>query len=280
MTNNLTISNLYLPDINMDPTPFSTIIDSIYQEHNHYNVTLPADWLQGRTAYGGLSAALCLEATNRSLPDLPPLRSAQFSFIGPATRQLNISPNVLRRGKSTVFVGTDLNGESGLAVRSSLCFGSQRGSTHDHDFLPMPKASRPDECDSYYVWQNRPNFMNHFEGRLVKGALPFTSGTDPEMIVWLRHNDTGDDSSLVRLLALADALPPAALVMSSDFIPISTMTWSIEILDTKPFTSKGWWLVHAVAETSREGYSTQNTFIWNSEGKPILTARQNVAIFG
>jgi hypothetical protein len=48
---------------------------------------------QGRTTYGGCSAALCLEAAKRLLRDqrhsagaaeLPPLRSAQVAFVGPA----------------------------------------------------------------------------------------------------------------------------------------------------------------------------------------------------
>jgi hypothetical protein len=63
-----------------------------------HRITLPADWLQGRTAYGGLSAALCLQATVRSHADLPPLRSAQFCFIGPATGELDIAAAVLRQG--------------------------------------------------------------------------------------------------------------------------------------------------------------------------------------
>jgi hypothetical protein len=39
-------------------------------------------------------------------------------------------------------------------------------------------------------------------------------------------------------------------------------------------------LVQAIADTSREGYSSQSIVIWNSDGKPVLTSRQNVAIFG
>lgn len=261
-------------------TPFSALTADMQLDNGSHSIVLPADWLQGRTAYGGLSAALCLEAIYRSLEDLPPLRSAQFCFVGPATGKLSISADVLRKGKSATLVGSDLTGDSGLAVRSSFCFGSERTSSHDHQSFDMPKVAAPDDCPSYYVWPDRPNFMDHFDGRLAAGAMPRTTGADPEMTVWLRHHDAGDESSLVRLLALADALPPPALVLSKVFIPISTMTWSIDMLEAKPFTSTGWWLVQATADTSRNGYSSQNTVIWSPDGKRVLVARQNVAIFG
>jgi len=264
----------------MELTPFSSLTEAMQKEGDHQIINLPSDWLQGRTAYGGLSAALCLEATYRAAPDLPPLRSAQFCFIGPATGQLTISPSILRKGKSTVVVGVDLTGEGGLAVRATMCFGVGRKSAHDYQFFVMPMLKGPDVCPSYYEWPSRPNFMNHFEGRLAEGAMPGTPGMPPEMTVWLRHHDRGDESSLVRLMALADALPPASMVMSEVLHPISTMTWSIDMLEAQPSTGDGWWLVQAKADTSQEGYSAQSTVIWNSDGNPVLVARQNVAIFG
>jgi hypothetical protein len=81
-------------------TAFSSMLATLVAVDDHYAITLPADWLQGRTAYGGLSASLCLQATLLAQPDLPPLRSAQFSFIGPASGALRIRPQLLRQGTS------------------------------------------------------------------------------------------------------------------------------------------------------------------------------------
>lgn len=261
-------------------TPFSTLVDAMRLSTDRYTATLPSDWLQGRTAYGGLSAALCLEAVTRKQDALPPLRSAQFCFFGPATGELTVDDRVLRRGKSTVLMGADLHGEDGLAARATFCFGASRASAHDHVALPMPDVPTPEDCPDFYTWPDQPNFMKHFEGRLAQGARSRSPGAPPEMTVWLRHRDKGDDNSLVRLLALADALPPAAMVLAKERTMISTMTWSIDMLDANPGTKNGWWLVRAEADTSREGYSAQSTVIWNPEGAPILLARQNVVIFG
>lgn len=265
----------------MTQTPFSQLLAALNtDEAGRHAIELPPDWLQGRTAYGGLSAALCLEATLRSHAELPPLRSAQFCFIGPATGVLRMAPQVLRQGKSTVVVGVDLTGDSGLAVRATFCFGASRAVAHTHGTLDIPVVVAPEAAPPYFDWPNRPNFMSHFDGRLVRGSMPGTPGHAPEMTVWLRHHDAEVGHSLVRLLALADALPPAALVMYSKGVPISTMTWAIEFLDDSPQTTDGWWLAQAVANASGQGYSAQGTVIWNRDGRPTLIARQNVAIFG
>lgn len=264
----------------MNRTSFSTLMDAMQGTPGAYTIELPTDWLQGRTAYGGLSAAICLEAAYRSAPDLPPLRSAQYCFVGPATGPLRVAVQVLRRGKSTVLLSADLHGEAGLAVRATLCFGTGRPSAVLHDGLAPPPVAAPQTYPDYFTWSNRPNFMGHFMGKLVSGARPGTPDTEPAMTVWLRHQDAQAHPSPVGLLALADALPPAAMVCFREVIPISTMTWSIEVLCDSPTSDSGWWLVRARADTSMNGYSAQETVIWSADGQPVIVARQNVAIFG
>jgi acyl-CoA thioesterase len=263
-----------------EKTPFSALIAGMQHDKGNHCITVPPDWLQGRTTYGGLSAALCLEATYRSFDQLPPLRSAQFCFVGPATGNLRISSHLLRTGKSTTLVGCDMTGDNGIAIRSTLCFGAERISSHQYQALAMPVHAEPKECPNYYDWPDSPNFTRHFDARLAAGAMPRTPAAKPEMTVWMRHQDVGDDSSLVRLIALADALPPASLVLSKEPMPLSTLTWSIDMLDGHPFTSTGWWLTRASCDTSLAGYSAQETVIWSPDGKPVFIARQNVALFG
>ncbi|QQX86699.1 thioesterase family protein [Cupriavidus necator] len=258
---------------------FSRLIATLESGGGSFAITLPSDWLQGRTAYGGLSAALCLEATLRAFPDLPPLRSAQFSFVAPATGVLRIAVNILRQGKSTVFTTADLEGENGVAARATFCFGVGRSIAREYANVPSPTAPRLEECPPYFTWPNQPNFRQHFEGRLAAGARTGTPGCPPEMLVWARHRDEDVSGGPVSLLALADALPPAALIMFSEPPPISTMTWSIDMLDAEPASTTGWWLVKCAVDSVHEGYSAQQTIIWNSDGRPILVARQNVAIF-
>ena len=87
---------------------YSQMLQSFREEKGAFLAAISADWMQGRTTYGGLAAALSLEGTLRAHPSLPPLRSAQVSFIGPAGGEVRVAPQLLRQGKSVAFVGADL----------------------------------------------------------------------------------------------------------------------------------------------------------------------------
>jgi acyl-CoA thioesterase len=131
-------------------TEFSGLMGSMTQATDGWAITVSEDWLQGRTVYGGLSAALCLEAAHRQFGDLPPLRSAQISFIGPATGALKLTPVELRKGKSTVFVGVDLFGESGLATRATFCFGAGRASKVAFAAKAAAQINKPESCPAFF----------------------------------------------------------------------------------------------------------------------------------
>lgn len=260
-------------------TAFTELMSAVTQDGDAFRTTLTEDWLQGRTAYGGLSAALCVETALRAVPDLPPLRSAQFALIGPAAGPLTMSASVLRRGKSTAFVNVDLTGEAGLAARAILGFGLARKSALAYADLPMPPVKSIEESPSFFG--NRPaiSFQQHFESRMAGGARPFTPDSEPEYLIWFRHRDEKARTGIVPLIALADAPPPAAMVIFPQPAPISTMTWSMDVLTDDPQTREGWWLIQSKTETAWQGYSTQSMMVWNADGRPVIAHRQNVAIF-
>ncbi|MDD3444549.1 MAG: thioesterase family protein [Zavarzinia sp.] len=260
-------------------TSFTEFLAALAPVEGGLGVTATDDWLQGRTLYGGASAALCLETALRAIDDLPPLRSAQFAFVGPATGALEMRPVVLRRGKSTAFVGVDLAGDAGIATRALLCFGAARQSAVAFDGLPMPEAPDPATCTDFFRGGMRPNFAHQFEMVDAGGGIPFSMGETPEYRLWLRHKDRAAAADMTALVALADAPPPAAMVRFPSFGPISTVTWSMEILNDPPAGGEGWCLMVSRAETMADGYSSQAMSLWAADGTPLMAARQSVAIF-
>ena len=48
-------------------TEFSELMQGLARDGASWTVTVNDDWLQGRTIYGGLAGAFCLEATLRQL---------------------------------------------------------------------------------------------------------------------------------------------------------------------------------------------------------------------
>ena len=263
----------------MSGTSFKQLLAAMSQNNDSFSVTLPDDWLQGRTAYGGLSAALCYEAACRANEDLPPLRSAQFAFIGPAVGELVITPALLRRGKSAAFVGVDLMGDAGIAARALLCFGAERPSEQAYLDIAAPEVPTVDDSRDFFNRKGVPGFTQHFQGRLAQGATPCTPDHEPDMTVWLRHDDDDLPQGLTPVIALGDALPPASMIKFSKAAPVSSMTWSMDILSDDITSASGWWLLRAVSEQAEHGYSSQAMTLWDDQGRAVMAARQTVAIF-
>ena len=257
---------------------FSNLIDGAAFADGVLSMHISEDWMQGRTTYGGLSAALCLETARRAFPELPPLRSALVSFIGPAGGAVEGRASLLRQGKSVAFVEADVTGEKGLATRCAFAFGAERASVFERTFAPTPSMPGPAACETYIPEGLGPSFANHFETRLAKGARPGTGADEHDHFIWVRHKDVAADS-VVALLALADMPPPAVMPMFKEFAPISSMTWMVNLLTENPQTDDGWWLLQSRAENASNGYSSQDMLVWNAAGELVIAGRQSVAIF-
>lgn len=257
---------------------FTDLIAAADMADDVMRLTIPDSWMQGRTTYGGLSAALCLAAAERAFPDLPPLRSANISFIGPAGGAVEGRAQALRRGKSVSFIEADLKTEDGLATRCVFAFGAARESMFDHTFTPPPNLPGPETCEDFIPKGFGPNFAQHFETKLAQGARPGTNSDEHDHFVWVRHVDEKADT-MAALLALADMPPPAVMPMFPRFKPISSMTWHMNFLVDAPESRDGWWLLRSRAENARSGYTSQDMPIWNSEGELVAVGRQSVAIF-
>ena len=265
----------------MTETTFTQLLAGLERgTHGRIEAHIPQDWMQGRTTYGGLTAALSLEAAQALAGDVP-VRAVQVAFIGPIGGDLVISPSLLRRGKNSVFVNVDVVGETGLAARSIFAFGIKRQSHVAFEGLPMPKVlPGPHEAEPLFPDdRQRPNFMRHFNMRIAEGTRPVSGGTLPLFGLWLRHKDEGVLYSPTALLALADAPPPAAMAIFQQPGPVSSMTWMAEFLSHELETSEGWYYARHDAQTVRDGYSSQAMTLWSADGRPLMVGRQTVAVF-
>jgi acyl-CoA thioesterase len=258
---------------------YTEIIAAFSAAPGEFRGQVAENWLQGRTFYGGLTAALCLEGALKALPGLPPLRSAEIAFIGPAEGEVRIDVGVLRQGKSVTFVNADLMAEAGLAARAVFAFGQARASMFNRHFTPLPDVPGPDESAVFFSpGFEGPVFARNFDVRLAKGGVPMSSSKEHDHFLWVRHRDPAA-TSIAALLALADMPPPAVMPMFPTFARISSMTWGLNFLTDHPKTEDGWWLLESRAENAAEGYSSQDMFVWSRSGEPVIAGRQSVAIF-
>ena len=266
----------------MTYTSFSQLIDGLEcLSHGRIHAVIPDNWMQGRTTYGGLTAALCHESA-RKVADGRPLRAVQVAFVGPSGGDVVVSPTVLREGKNATFVSTDLVTEQGVAARCLFTFGASRPSSLSLKTLPMPDVQPPQGLPRYIPENQGPGFTVHFDMEHCLGPGPFSGADHADVGMWLRHRDPEARTRPVdptHLLSIADVPPPAAMAMMSERGPISSMTWMVEFLADAPETEDGWWLSRSTAETAMGGYSSQAMTLWNRAGQPILVGRQTVAIF-
>ncbi|WP_448664311.1 thioesterase family protein [Sphingomonas sp. CJ20] len=256
-------------------TPIAEIIAAAEPCENGFRTTVQPDWMQGRTAFGGLSSALALHAATAIEPDLPPLRSAQVAFIGPLAGDVTITATRLRRGRNAAFLQSDVASEAGLGMRATFVFMAALPSVLQHDTTAAAPIAAPAPDTEVYTGPD-----NFFTGNFNFVDRP--EGLGPaEWLRWARLRGREGLDPMVELMAIGDALPPAAFKLIGDFrTPLSSLNWQINFLNPAPQTRDGWWLLHARADAAHDGYSSQRMAIWSSDGEMVAEAMQGVAIFG
>lgn len=257
-------------------TPIRDILAAATPIDGGFRAEIPSDWLQGRTAYGGLSSALALHAAQKIEPDLPPLRSAQISFIGPLSGSVSVTATKLRRGRTAAFIQADIVSDAGLGYRAIFVFMAEQPSRVTLSgglARPLP----PPAADAKLYTGPDEFFTGNFNFLDLKHEAPGAA----EWLRWARLRDGAGIDPMVEVLALADALPPAAFkLFGKDFVPLSSLTWIVNLLTPTPATTDGWWLLAATSEHAVNGGSSQSMMVWNADGVTVAQGMQSVAIFG
>lgn len=244
-----------------------------------YTANLPDNWLQGRTAFGGITSALLVAAIQNENADLPPLRTLQVNFIGPAVGALDVSTQLLRQGKNNITYRAELDSELGAGTHGYMTFGVNRELELAMDYPPKSDIARPDELEPWIMSSEAPNFLTNFDRRIVSGPGFFERSDNPDIMIWARMKDeTCWQDGLLPLIVLADA-PPAAFAALSGVRALSSMNWNINFLTDDFTTEDGWWLFRSATRFIRDGYSSQLIQAWNSEGRRVMDSLQHIAIF-
>ena len=255
-------------------TSLPDALAALKQVDDGWRVTVPDNWLQGRTAYGGFSAALALQAAQSSDTDLPPLRSAQISFIAPLAGEVTIRARRLRRGRNAAFVQADVESEAGLGLRATFVFMGPVESRIELRQGRPPAFDKPNGETATFTGK-APYFTQNFD---YLDRRDDTVGP-AEWLRWVRLKERAGLDPMVELMAVADCLPPAALKLVGGPAPVSSMTWMVNLLVPQPATEDGWWLLRANADHASAGSSSQQMAIWNSDGAAMAEQMQSVAIF-
>lgn len=256
-------------------TPIADILAAATPTATGFTTTIPTDWMQGRTCYGGLSSALALHAAQHSEPDLPPLRTALIAFVGPLAGEVKVTATRLRRGRTAAFIQADISSDAGLGYRATFVFMHDLPSKIDFD--QRPGCDQPPPAADARLHTGPDEF---FTGNFNFLDVKTPDLAPAELLRWARLRARDGLDPMVELLAIADGLPPAAhKLLGNVQVPLSTITWQINLLSAHPATTDGWWLLSARTDYARNGSTSQAMTIRNASGELLADAIQSVAIF-
>ena len=244
---------------------------------------IPDDWAQGRTAYGGVSAALSYVAMKEKVAKGRLMRSFNCNFVGPLTtnKAFTIEVEILREGKNASQVLARIVQDDKTCVLCQASFGVSRGSkiaiqNNDKHGMSPPKKAKfiP------YIPKVTPKFIRQFDLAIDKGAMPFTGSKESLIHGWMRFKKPTNTIDDAHIICMIDAWPPTVLQMLRWPAPASTMSWNVEFIhphgELKP---EDWFAYQVETRQAADGYAHTEANIWDAQGELIAISRQAVAIF-
>lgn len=261
------------------PTPWSQLLAGARVQSGVAQLEVPADWMQGRTVFGGLQAAVVLRAMRSLVPEAP-LRTLQGTFLAPVPQGLvTARAHVLRTGKSATHVEARIvDGDATLALLVGV-FGTAR---------PSAVSIRPRQAslnvakpiDFPFMRGVTPEFTQHFKVRWLRGLPPYMGDTQTDHVLEVSLRDAGPVSE-AHVLAVADFIPPVALSHLKAPAAGSTLTWMIEMIaDRFDALAPERWRIDAQLASAGAGYTSQSVMVWGPQGEPVATSRQSMVVFG
>jgi acyl-CoA thioesterase len=251
-----------------------------------FNIT--DDWLQGRTTFGGLIAALAVQAMLDCSEGAPmPLRALQTNFVGPVgVGELVVQVQLLRVGKNTrqiqaTALQRDALGQMAVAAVLLATFGAPRQSTLQ-TLLPTAPAVAvgPEQALRFpYIDGVTPGFLRQFDIRWAEGPLPYTGGSGWNTRMYLRLLDaTGVHPDVLKTL-LADIQQTPVIGQFQTPAPASSVTWALELRPTAVVAPDALWRIDMDTLAAAEGYVNQRGMLWTPAGELAALAYQVVAVY-
>jgi acyl-CoA thioesterase len=268
------------------PVDFSAVLASMRPVPGGMSVTVPPDWLQGRTAFGGMQAAIAVRAMREALPEAAralPLRAAQTTFIGPVPGDTEIKTEavVLRVGRSTCHARCDLLHEGRIACSVTGIFGAPRTSVFVKELPhPEPGVGPDDRAVATFAGAAAPAFIQHIEQRWAYGSVPFSGAAEPRSMIYVRLKDKRCEPEHA-LVALADAIPTPVLSVLQTPTPAVSLNWMLEILrDPARLDLDEWVLIDTDVRAGTDGYLSQTSVLYGADGHAYSVSHQTVGVFG
>jgi acyl-CoA thioesterase len=242
------------------------------------HLTHAADWMQGRTLYGGASALLAYKMATRAFPGLPPLRAGQVAFVAPVGEEIALTAAIIRQGRNVTQVRSEIHADGKLALTAFWLFGEGREANALAPAAPPEDWPGPPDANAPVTHSFAPSFVaKNFELRHGQ-----TMGAERGATIrrWARLTEAHDLDPVSKLVLMGDVMPPGAMRAMQRQGPISSINWSFNVLDHESQSPGGWYLTENASQHADAGYSSERLRMWDANGKQVLDGLQCVAVFG
>lgn len=260
-----------------------SLLNQMSTLQDSYELTIPVSWGQGRTAYGGISAALCFQAAQNHIEDQRTPRSFHCNFIGPVTcgEPLKITSEILRTGKNVTQIVASVLQNDRVCVMAQICFGVSRGSILQKPDMTKHELTVPKKGNFLpQIPKLVPKFIQHFELAVEKGSLALGKSDQPVLHGWSKLKHPPAKMTYASLIAVMDAWPPTMYQMKRIPAPASTMSWDLEFISPIDNLNGEEWIASVnEARHIENGYGHEESTFWAPDGSVLAYSRQVVAIF-
>ena len=253
--------------------------DALISHDGSYEIS--KDLLQGRTAFGGLLAAIGMRELQALAPaDRVPL-SLNVEFVAPVpVGTLWSTAKVLRSGKYLSQMEAMLSVSSEPAVVLQAVFGKPRDSEFEIIAKAESLSSSIDEAQRFSrIDESLPPFLQHFEFQYTESGFPFSGTGTGDLGGFCKHQNPA--RGYPGLVALLDAWPPTALPFYTRPVAASTVHWNIHFhhhdIAECDFSSNHY-AYKARTYAANSGVATTDASL-RLDGEVFASARQLVAIF-
>lgn len=244
----------------------------------HEAFLIPDGWLQGRSLFGGLTAAALAALASKHVDAGRTLRSASIQLLrptrpGPAMGKLRI----VREGRTTTFAQAILVQHDEETALASFVFTAPHPTATAIAGPPAFVGPTADSLeDLSYVPGLFPEFTQHVAMRWAQGAPPYSGAETAHFDGYCRFRIPAGGAEGV--LGLLDMWPCPSLSVLREPRAASTVTWSAHIAAI-PANFEQWFSFSYDTIVGTEGFHVAAGHLHAADGTYVGFTEQLVAIF-
>lgn len=246
--------------------------------------TIHESWAQGRTTFGGLSAALLAQRIRSNIDQERNLRAVNVNFSAPLSIEspVKIKLTKLAQGKSLSQVMAQAIQNETICTTVLATFGKDKSSHIIHNSDELTTENGRELQNFPYIEGVAPKFIQHINIQIERGDLPFSSSKERELSGWMKFKDGVTKWTDVHVLGLIDVWPPTLLQNYRKPGPSSTANWNVDFINSVSdlnLTEDASLYYESRLISAQNGYGQTEARISDKRGKLLAVSRQLVTSY-